>query len=65
MSEETKMLPCPFCGGSPEITQQGANQLTMKCQGCKVKFVQKVLRHTIEWLREKMISQWNTRENSA
>jgi len=57
----TDLDPCPFCGGACTMTQRGQNELTIKCDGCKVARTQKVLRQTIDWLRAKMTEHWNTR----
>lgn len=60
-SKENEMLPCPFCGGEPEIKQTGINQMTVKCRGCLIGIEQGVLRFSFEWLREKLIEKWNKR----
>ena len=55
------MLPCPFCGGEPEIKQEGRNGLRLKCKSCLIGIKQKTLRYSLEWLRGKMIEGWNKR----
>lgn len=52
---------CPFCGGEAELKQTGRKQLTIKCKKCLVKKVQRVLRYSLDWLEQKMISDWNQR----
>lgn len=59
MSKELKR--CPFCCHEAVIEQTGKNQLTLKCKGCGVRFIQKWLRQTQEWLTNKMIDNWNKR----
>ena len=59
--EDTKLKPCPFCGGEAELKQTGKNQLTIKCKRCLIKRVQSVLRLSIEWLEVEMIEHWNKR----
>lgn len=61
----TELLPCPFCGADVAMTQRGQNELTIKCDGCKVARTQKVLRQPIDWLRGKMTEHWNTRSGVA
>lgn len=56
-----ELLPCPFCGGEAEIKQIARNGLRIKCRSCVVGKTQKVIKHSLEWLREKMITDWNTR----
>ena len=62
--QEIKMLPCPFCGGEPEIEQTGKNQLKLKCKSCLIGITQKTLRFSLDWLKEKMIESWNERTQS-
>ncbi len=58
---ENKLLPCPFCGGEPEIKQYCSKGIRIKCKSCLIKKEQKVLRYSIEWLKDKMIEDWNKR----
>lgn len=55
------MLPCPFCGGEPDIKQTGRNKLKLKCKRCLIGIEQKTLRFGLDWLKEQMISDWNNR----
>jgi hypothetical protein len=64
-TEEQQLRECPFCGGTPKLTQKGTNQITIKCKSCHTQRTQKVLRYSIDWLREGMIKDWNTRKASA
>lgn len=56
------LLPCPFCGGNAKFEPYKRDGLTLKCEslGC-VKFSQRTLRQSIEWLQGKMADSWNTR----
>lgn len=55
------MLPCPFCGGDPEIKQTGRNKLKLRCRSCVMGIEQKTLRYDLIWLETKMIEGWNSR----
>lgn len=57
----TEPLPCPFCGGEVLIVPYQRNGLNLKCKSCLIGIKQRVLRNSIEWLREKMIEGWNKR----
>lgn len=59
--EKDKLRPCPFCGSEAEITQTGKRQLRVRCNGCYMGVEQKVLRYSLEWLREKLTENWNRR----
>lgn len=59
MTEELKN--CPFCGGEAELKQHCLNGYSIKCKSCLVGLRQKVLRNSMEWLREKMAEDWNKR----
>ncbi len=65
MNKENYLLPCPFCGGEPVIEQKGQNGLRIFCKECHIEKTQKVLRYSLEWLRMKMIENWNKRINNA
>lgn len=52
---------CPFCGGPAEIRQTGKNKMQIRCTSCLVGKQQKVLRMSLEWLREALIKDWNKR----
>jgi hypothetical protein len=56
-----ELKPCPFCGGEAEINKTGKNELTIRCKGCFINIEQKVLRFSLEWLKETMIKNWNKR----
>ncbi|MFZ3117167.1 MAG: hypothetical protein WA159_02520 [Variovorax sp.] len=63
-TERAGLLPCPFCGGEAEFKPYKKDGLTIKCKsfGC-VRRDQRVLRQSIDWLREAMAKDWNTRTN--
>jgi len=58
---ENNLLPCPFFGGEAELNQYCKNGLRIKCKSCLIKKEQKVLMLSMDWLREHMIKDWNTR----
>lgn len=58
---QSKLLPCPFCGGEAQLKQTGSKQITIRCKSCPAKMVQKVLRYSVEWLEESMMGDWNKR----
>lgn len=57
----TDLLPCPFCGGEPEIKQTGRLKMKIRCKSCLIGIEQKTLRFGIHWLEEKLIEGWNKR----
>lgn len=59
------LKPCPFCGGKVTIEQYCKNGLVIRCPRCAVKRKQKVLTRSLDWLKERMISDWNTRQALA
>ena len=48
-------------GGEEDIFQVGKNGMTVKCNKCNITRKQKVLRQSLDWLKVKMIEDWNTR----
>jgi len=60
MSEELKLLPCPFCGGTPELIDEGYK--VVQCTKCGVasKAVL-VLNDTHGVGNKKAKKEWNTR----
>ncbi len=56
-----ELKQCPFCGGEAKIAQIKLNGYRIKCTKCLIQKTQKVLHYPIEWLRGKMIEDWNTR----
>ena len=64
--ERVVMLPCPFCGGKPELIIIGNNHTkkrsaTVKCTKCRVQRTDRAMRFKMEWLIEAAIDQWNKR----
>ncbi len=55
------LLPCPFCGGDAEIKQISNNGIQVRCKHCLIGLKQKILRHSLDWLKDKMIQGWNKR----
>lgn len=62
---ENYLKPCPFCGGEADIEQKGRNRLRIFCKVCHIEKTQMVLRYSLEWLRMKLIENWNKRINNA
>lgn len=58
---EDKLKNCPFCGGEAELKQFCGNGLVIKCKSCTIGMRQKVLRYSLDWLKEVMIKNWNKR----
>ncbi len=54
------LKPCPFCGDIPYIEQIGKNKLHLRCH-CGIEKTQAVLRYSLDWLRNKIIEDWNKR----
>lgn len=54
---ETKLKPCPFCGGEAEILKNGAGCFQVYCDNCEVR--QYAYAHKS---KEKAIEAWNTRK---
>jgi len=36
ITDENKLLPCPFCGGKAEIKQTGRLKLKLRCTSCLI-----------------------------
>jgi len=68
----SELKPCPFCGGEAKLHHVG-NMHTKKrvsvveCQtfGCFGLARVGALKHDFEWMDEKVIDKWNTRNNEA
>lgn len=58
---QDNLSPCPFCSGKAEIKQTGKLKMRIRCQKCHMGLEQKVLRFSLEWLRETLVSAWNSR----
>ena len=55
----TELLPCPFCGGTAEIEPYKRNGYKLKCLNCTIQYRQLTIHKSLEWLRAKMIENWN------
>ena len=60
------MLPCPCCGGEPELTFIGnpytkSRKVTIKCKKCRLQRTDATIRNTAEWAANVAIEQWNKR----
>lgn len=58
---DVQLKPCPFCGGSAEFKQTGSHKLMVRCKSCHIGIQQKVLRYSLEWLRDTLTENWNRR----
>lgn len=57
-----ELLPCPFCGSDAEFVPYKKDGLTLKCKGLGcIRRDQRTLRHSLDWLRDGMTADWNTR----
>ena len=61
-----KILGCPLCGGNATILHYGnshtkTRKVEIKCRNCNLSLIQKARRFTLEWLEDKVIQTWNTR----
>lgn len=68
-SISNRLLPCPFCGSAPIWYLKGNNftrsqEIVIKCPQCRIQRTDAILNghgHTIEWLEEVSIRNWNQR----
>jgi len=56
-----ELKPCPLCGNNAEIKQTSKNGMRIKCKECVFGISQKVTRYSLEWLKDTLIMDWNTR----
>lgn len=68
--EMQELLPCPFCGGTPEVRRQGNNhtksrKLVIRCPDCRIERTNAAIRHGFDWLEEVSFKAWNTRAQQA
>lgn len=65
-----ELLDCPFCGERPVSFLRGNQHLnkmrrkvsiTIKCPNCRIQRTDAVISHSIEWLEETAIRNWNVR----
>lgn len=61
---ESRLKPCPFCGGDAVLQQTGRNKMRVICRECIIEKEQKVLYKSLDWLREKLIESWNKRTDN-
>ena len=68
--EADGLLPCPFCGGSAEMTFKGNDytrkkSVTIKCSNCRAQRTDGAIRYSHEWCAKKAISYWNQRKERS
>ncbi len=51
--EQVQLLPCPFCGGAPQMSAGGPGLWYVRCEGCTAS--------TDDGSRERAERLWNTR----
>jgi Lar family restriction alleviation protein len=65
-----ELLPCPFCGGKPEVKYIG-NEFTpkryieIKCTKCFAKRKDGAIRFGLDWLENTAANGWNRRTNGV
>lgn len=64
-----ELLPCPFCGGEPELKFFGndytkSRKATIKCKKCRAEITNAALKHDSKWCAMVSIEDWNKREYS-
>ena len=62
-----ELLPCPFCGGEPELKFVGndytkSRKATIKCKKCRAEITNAALKHDSKWCAMVSIEDWNKRE---
>jgi len=63
-----RLLPCPFCGGEPEMLHKGnkfsaKRSVTIKCKQCRVQRTDAAMRFGMAWLEGVATDHWNKRSN--
>lgn len=58
---EIKLLPCPFCGCEAKQGPYKRNGWEIKCPSCIIKYQQRVIRNSLDWLKASMAETWNKR----
>jgi Zn ribbon nucleic-acid-binding protein len=58
-----ELKPCPFCANKDIlISHYKKDGIQIRCSNCGVMFQQRVMRKSIEWLQERLIEDWNSRQ---
>ena len=60
------LLPCPFCGGTPDIMRQGNNytkrrRIVIRCPKCRIERADAAIKHGMDWLEKIAVKNWNQR----
>lgn len=63
---DPELKPCPFCGGVAVLATIGNEHtkkraLEVKCSNCRFGRTDKVIRHSLEWLKPIVVAAWNSR----
>jgi Restriction alleviation protein Lar len=64
--EESKLLPCPFCGGIPNIIRIGnehtkKRSVEVKCPICYTIQKTGAIRFSLDWCENVAVEKWNKR----
>jgi hypothetical protein len=64
------LLPCPFCGGMPELKYIGNDRskkraITIRCPGCRIERTDASLRFGFDWIEGIVAKNWNTRKEKS
>jgi len=60
------LLPCPFCGGTPNVERLGneytkSRKITIKCPECRIQRTDAARVHGFDWLEDIAAKEWNMR----
>lgn len=63
-----ELKPCSFCGGDAEMLRRGnahtkKRSITVRCKKCRVERTNAALIHSMDWLENVSIENWNMRIN--
>ena len=63
------LLPCPFCGGQPDVKHIGNDHskkrfIEVKCPDCRIQRRDGAIRYGFDWLENIVAEHWNQRVTS-
>lgn len=64
-----ELLPCPFCGATPELIFIGngytkTRKAQIKCPKCRIQRIDAAIKHSSEWVAKVAINHWNKRHQA-